>query len=188
MMVPQARTLNQHVGLARLFRPHENPCHDACQQAATGRAVGYLAAFTPWATAPLGVGLALFVRMLFGYVETLQWQKRIEKDIGRYFDETYPRDEWLIRILRINNGDPAHPSSVVCDCFSDDDQWSSCWETMEMKKYRNYLPEQILALPEKVRHSDVPMGIYHGSDRRELGVGTSLLRGKPQCAHVPRLG
>ena len=39
-----------------------------------------------------------------------------------------------------------------------------------MKKYRNYLPKQIWALPEKVRQSDVPMAYLMAASGAESEV------------------
>ena len=56
----------------------------------------------------------------------------------------------------------------------------------EMKKYRNYLPEQILALPEKVRHSDVPMAYTMAANGANSELARYIFAGNAQCADVPR--
>jgi len=44
---------------------------------------------TKWWTAPLVVGGVFCLRMAFGYFDGLQSAKHVEKDVDRYFDETY---------------------------------------------------------------------------------------------------
>jgi hypothetical protein len=49
----------------------------------------YVAAFLHEA-ASTSVGVGLCIRMLFGYFEEKRGTKRVEREIGRYFNETYP--------------------------------------------------------------------------------------------------